>query len=129
MGSPTGTFIVGAEALHASTMTSNTSKCPYCRQNYQQAATYEKYLQAMHQDIVLFLHASTDQTSHGLAAVTHYKTVNQLLSTTTTNCLTNQESDSDYESDLGLEITDYDSVGSETDNEIEHDSDAETPDI
>jgi hypothetical protein len=43
--------------------------------------------------------------------------------------LTNQESDSDYESDLGLEITDCDSVGSETDNEIEHDSDAEDPDI
>ena len=28
-----------------------------------------------------------------------------------------------------MEITDCDSVGSETDNEIEHDSDAEDPDI
>src|SRR5207302_4771163 len=118
-----------AEALHASTMTSNTSKYPYYRRCYQQAAAYEKHLQAMHQDIVLFLHASTDQTSHGLAAVTHHKNVNQLLSTTTTNCLTNQESDSDYESDLGLEITDCNSVGSETDNKIEHDSDAEDPNI
>src|SRR5437588_12940737 len=98
-------------------MTSNTSKCPYCRRHYQQAAAYEKYLQAMHQDIVLFLRASTDQTSRRLAAVTDHENMNQLLSTTT-NCLTNQESDSDYESDLGLEITDCDLVGSETDNEI-----------
>ena len=110
-------------------MTANTSKCPYCRRRYQQAAAYKKHLQAMHQDIVLFLRASTDQTSRGLAAVTHHENVNQLLSTTTTNCLTNQESDSDYESDLGLEITDCDSVGSETDNEIEHDPDTEDPDI
>src|SRR5437879_1527257 len=110
-------------------MTSNTSKCPYYRGRYQQAAAYEKHLQSIHQDIVLFLHVSTDQTSCGLAAVTHHKNVNQLLSTTTTNCLTNQERDSDYESDLGLEITDCNSVGSETDNEIEYDSDAEDSDI
>src|SRR5207302_4130723 len=104
-------------------------KCPYCRRCYQQAAAYEKQLQAMHEDIVLFLRASTDQTSRGLAAVTYHENVNQLLITTTTNCLTNQESNSDYESDLGLEITDCDSVGSETDNEIEHDLDTEDPDI
>src|SRR5437588_11910646 len=109
-------------------MTSNTSKCPYCRRCYQQAAAYEKHLRAMHQDIVLFLRVSTDQTSRGLATVTPHENVNQLLSTTITNCLTNQESDSDYESDLRLEITDCDLVGSETDNEIEHDSDAEDSD-
>src|SRR5437879_13603370 len=105
--------------LHASMMTSNMPKCPYCRQCYQQAAAYEKHLQAKHQDILLFLCASMDQTSRRMAAVTDHENVNQLLSTTT-NCLTNQESDSDYESDLGLEITDCNSVGSETDNEIEH---------
>ena len=41
-------------------MTSKTTKCPYCRQRYQQAAVYEKHLQTMHLDIILSLSAIAD---------------------------------------------------------------------
>jgi len=43
------------ETLH--TITSETTKCPYCRGGYHQAAAYVKHLQTMHLDIVLSLSA------------------------------------------------------------------------
>jgi len=44
-------------------MTSKTTKCPYCRRRYQQAAAYEKHHQTMHFDIVLSLSPIADAAS------------------------------------------------------------------
>jgi len=92
-------------------MTSNTTKCPYCRRRYQQAAAYEKHVQTMHLDIVLSLNANADLTSRGPLAFVPDETINQ--------------SDSDYESDQGLEIADCRAASSEIDDNMQNDSDAE----
>jgi len=92
-------------------MTSNTTKCPYCRGRYQQAAAYEKHLQAMHLDIVLSLDANADLTSPGPPAFVHDENINQ--------------SNSDYESDYRLEMADCRAASSEIDDDMQNDSDAE----
>jgi len=57
-------------------MTSNSTKCPYCRQRYQQAAAYEKHLQKMHSDI-LSLQVTVEQTLHVPTAFVHGENPNQ----------------------------------------------------
>jgi len=94
-----------------STMTSNTTKCPYCRGRYQQAAAYEKPLQTIHLEIVLSLHANADLTSPGPTDSVRDESIKQ--------------SDSDYESDYRLEITDCRAASSEIDDDIQNDSDTE----
>jgi len=94
-----------------STMTSNTTKCPYCRRRYQQAAAYEKHLQTIHLDIILSLRANADLTTPGPPAFVHDETINQ--------------SDSDYESDYRLEIADCCVASSEIDDVMQNNSDAE----
>ena len=42
-------------------MISDSTKCPYCQQRYQQATAYKKHLQKMHSDI-LSLQATVEQT-------------------------------------------------------------------
>lgn len=96
-------------------MTSNTTKCPYCKRRYQQAAAYEKHLQTIHLDIVLSLRAIADATSPGLPVFVPDENINQ--------------SDSDYESDHWLEVADCHSASSESDDDddddMQNDSDAE----
>jgi len=94
-----------------STMTSNTTKCPYCRRRYQQAAAYEKHSQTMHLNILLSLPANADLTSSGPPAFVYDENINQ--------------SDSDYKSDHRMEITDCCAASSKIDNDIQNDSDAE----
>jgi len=90
-------------------MTSKTTKCPYCRLSYQQAAAYEKHLQTMHLDIVLSLSAIVDPASMGPTFVR-----DELENLT----------DSDYESDCGLEIPDFYTASGEIDD-MQNDSDTE----
>jgi len=90
-------------------MTSKTTKCPYCRRRYQQAAAYEKHLQTMHLDIVPSLSAIADATSMRPTFV-HDKLENQ--------------TDSDYESDCRLEIPDFHTASGEI-ADMQNDSDTE----
>jgi len=90
-------------------MTSKISKCPYCRQHYEQAATYEKHLQTMHLDIVLALSAIADAASMGPTFVR-----DELENLT----------DSDYESDCRLEIPDFHTSSGEIDD-MQNDTDTE----
>jgi len=92
-------------------MTSNTTKCPYCRRRYQQPAANEKHLQTMHLDIVLSLRVNADLTSPGPPAFVRNENINQ--------------SDSDYESDHRLEIADCRAASSEIDDNMQNNSDAE----
>jgi len=82
-------------------MTSKTTKCPYCRRRYHQAAAYKKHLQTMHLDIVLSLSAIADAASMGPTFVR-----NELENLT----------DSDYESDCRLEIPDFHTGSGEIDD-------------
>ena len=92
-------------------MTSKTTKCPYCRRRYQQAAAYEKHLHTMHLDIVLSLNAIADAAS-STARPTFVR--DELENMT----------DSDYESDPGLEIADIHTTSGEIDD-MHNDSDTE----
>jgi len=92
-------------------MTSNTTKCPYCRRGDQQAAAYENHLPTMHLEIVLSLHANADLTSPGPPALLQDENIKQ--------------SDLDHESDYRLEIADCRSAGNEIDDDMQNDSDAE----
>jgi len=65
----------------------------------------------MHLDIVLSLRANADLTSPGPPPFLHNENIKQ--------------SDSDYESDHRLEITDYRAVSSEIDDDMQNNSDAE----
>jgi hypothetical protein len=105
-------------------MTSKTTKCLYCRRRYQQAAAYGKHLLTMHPDITLSLHASADQTLPRRTAFVHGENENQ-PAISITNRPVDDRSDSDYESDPGREIIDCDSASDESDNDMQHDSDAE----
>jgi len=69
-----------------------STKCPYCRRCYQQAAAYEKHLETMHHDILLSLRAIVDTTLPGLRVFAPDANSDQ--------------GDSDYESDPMLEIAD-----------------------
>jgi len=75
-------------------MTSNSTKCPYCRRRYQQAAAYEKHLQTMDVNIVLSLKvlATADQGSPQPTAFRLHENVDP--------------DNSDCESDPELEIAD-----------------------
>jgi len=73
-------------------MPSLSTKCPYCRRRYQQAAAYEKHLETMHHDILLSLSAIGDTTLRGLRAFAPDENSDQ--------------GDSAYESDPMLEIAD-----------------------
>jgi len=84
-------------------MTSKTTKCPYCRRRYQQAAAYEKHLHTMHLDIVLSLNAIADAAS-STARPTFGRDVLENMT------------DSDYESDPRLEIADIHTTSGEIDN-------------
>jgi len=88
-------------------MTSNTTKCPYYKRCYEQAAAYEKYLQTRHLCIVLSLRTNADLTLPGPPAFVHNKNINQ--------------SDSNYESDYRLEIADRRAAGSEIDDDMQND--------
>src|SRR5207237_9773548 len=90
---------------HMSTMTSNSTKCPYCRQRYQQAAAYEKHLQKMHSDI-LSLQATVEQTLRVLTAFIRGENPNQ-TNISITNRPLGDLSDSYYEYYPSLEITDW----------------------
>jgi len=92
-------------------MTSKTTKCPYCRRRYQQAAAYEKHLHTMHLHIVLSLNTIADAAS-STARPTFVR--NQLENMT----------DSDYDSDPGLEIADIYTASGEIDD-MQKDSDTE----
>jgi len=92
-------------------MTSKTTKCPYCRRRYQQAAAYEKHLHTIHLDIVLSLNAIADAAS----------------STARPTCVRDElenMTDSEYESDPGLPIADIHTTSGEIDD-IHNDSDTE----
>jgi len=65
----------------------------------------------MHLDIVISLRANADLTSPGLPALVRDENINQ--------------SNSDYESDHRLEITDCRAASSEIDDDMQNDSDAE----
>jgi hypothetical protein len=106
-------------------MTSNSTKCPYCRQRYQQAAAYEKHLQKMHSDI-LSLQATVEQTLRVPTAFVRGKNPNQ-TNISITNRPLGDLSDSDYESDPSPEIIDCDSYSASdtTDDDIRYDSDGE----
>src|SRR5437588_4152081 len=93
-------------------MTTNSTKCRYCRRRYQQAAAYEKHLQTMHLDIVLSLLAIANPTS-GSPRPTAFISDGNI-----------NQSDLDYESDPGLEIADC-WVACNKIDDIEHDLDAE----
>jgi len=90
-------------------MTSKTTKFPYCRRRYQQAAAYEKHVQTMHLDIVLSLRAIADAAS--------------LAPTFVRDELENL-TDSDYECDCRLEIPDFHTASGEIDD-MQNDSDRE----
>jgi len=92
-------------------MTSKTTKCPYCRRRYQQAAADEKHLHTMHLDIVLSLNAIADAAS------------SRARRTFVRDELENM-TDSDYESDPGLEITDIHTTSGVIDD-MHNDSDTE----
>src|SRR5437588_2333510 len=93
-------------------MTSSSKKCRYCCRRYQQEDAYKKHLQTMHLDIVLSLRAIADPTS-GSPRPTAFISDGNI-----------NRSDSDYESDPGLEIADCRVACNEIDD-IEHDSDTE----
>jgi len=82
-------------------MTSKTTKFPYCRRRYQQAAAYEKHLTTIHRDIILSLCAIADAAFIGPTFVR-----DELEYLT----------DSDYESDCRLEIPDFDTASGEIDD-------------
>src|ERR1700710_2539178 len=105
-------------------MTSKTTKCPYCRRRYQQAAAYGKHLRTMHPDIMLSLHTSADQTLLGRTAFVCGKNRDQ-HPMSITNRPVDYQSHSDYESDPRPEIIDCNSASDETDDDMQHDSDAE----
>ena len=88
----------------------NTTKCPYCRRRYQQAAAYEKHLQTMHLDIVFSLSAIADATSAAQAPFLHARNESDL-------------SDSDYESDTQVEIADCHAASDETNEYMQNDLD------
>ena len=91
-------------------MASLSTKCPYCRRRYQQAAAYEKHLETMHHDILLSLRAIVDTTLPGLRAFAPNENSNQC--------------DSDYESDPMLEIADCYAASNDP-GDMQHDSDEE----
>jgi len=91
-------------------MASLSTKCPYCRRRYQQAAAYAKHLETMHDDILLFLHAIVDTTLPGLRAFAADENSDQ--------------GDSDYESHAMLEIADCYAARNDP-RDIQHDSDEE----
>jgi len=91
-----------------SMLTSNTRKCPYCRQRYQQATAYKEHVQTMHVNIVLSLCANADLTSPGPPAFVLDENINQ--------------SDSDHESDYRLEIAHCRAASSEIDDDMQNDS-------
>ena len=92
------------------TMASLSTKCPYWRRRYQQAAAYKKHLEIMHHDILLSLRANVDTTLLGLRAFAPDEYSDQ--------------GDSDYKSDPMLEIADCYAASNDTGN-MQHDSDDE----
>jgi len=92
-------------------MTSKITKCPYCRQRYQQAAAYEKHLHIIHLDVVLSLNAIPD----GASSTARPTFVRDELENMT---------DSDYETDPWLEIADIHTARGEIDD-IHNDSETE----
>ena len=90
-------------------MTSKTTKCPDCRRHYQQAAAYEKHLHTMHLYIVLSLNAIADAAS----STSRPTFVRDELENIT---------NSDYESDPGLEIANIHTTSGEIDD-MHNDSD------
>jgi len=94
-------------------MTSKTTKCSYCSRRYQQAAAYKKHLHTMHLDIVLSLKAIADAAS----STAQPPFVRDELETMT---------DSDYESDPGLEIANIHSASGDIDD---LDNDSHTEDV
>ena len=93
-------------------MTSNSTKYPYCRRRYQQAAAYEKHLQTIHLDIVLSLRlcATADQSTLQPPAFREHENVDP--------------DDSDDESDPEVEIEDQGAYNN-IENDRQDDSDAE----
>ena len=91
-------------------MASLSTKCPYCRRRYKQAAAYEKHLETMHHDILLSLRAIVDTTLPGLWAFASDENSNQ--------------GESEYESDPMLEIADCYTPSNDP-GDMQHDSDEE----
>jgi len=89
-------------------MTSKTTKCPYCRRPYQQAAAYEKHLHTMHLDVV----ESLNTIAETAASAARPTFVSDELENMT---------DSDYESAPRLKIADIHTATGEIDN-IHNDS-------
>lgn len=87
-------------------MTSHATKCLYCRRSYQQAAAYERHLHTAHHEIIQSLRAIAGPTPQGPTDFVRDENV--------------EHSDSDYESDLSLEIT-----SSEFEDNLRSDSDFE----
>ena len=81
----------------------------------------------MHPDIVLFLCGIPGRNLPGRTVFVPCENANQATIITSTHQF-EDESDSDYESDPGLEAIDCDSAGDEMDNDTQHDSDAEDSD-
>jgi len=93
-------------------MTSNSTKYPYCRRRYQQAAAYKKHLQTIHLDIVLSLRvrATADLGSRLATAFRQHENIDP--------------DDSDNEFDPELEIEDQGAYN-EVENDTQDNSDAE----
>src|SRR6201995_3944863 len=91
-------------------MASVSTKCPYCRRRYQQAAAYKKHLETMHHDILLSLRGIVDTTLPELRAFTPDENRDQC--------------DSDYEPNPMMEIADC-YAASNYPGDMQHDSDEE----
>ena len=89
-------------------MASLSTKCPYCRRRYQQAAAYKKHLETMHHDILVSLRAIVDTTLPGLRTFSPDEN--------------SYQGDSDYESDQMLEIADCYAASNDP-GDMQHDSD------
>ena len=92
-------------------MTSLSTKCPFCRRRYQQAAAYEKHLETLHHDILLSLYAIVDTTLPGLRAFAPDENSGQCYS--------------GYESNLMLEIAACYTASNDPGDDMQHHSDEE----
>jgi len=92
-------------------MTFKTTKCPYCRRHYQEAAAYEKHLPPIYLDILLS-HTAIAHAASSTAQPTFVRDEPENMT------------DSDYESGPELQIADIHTPSGEIDD-MHNDSETE----